>query len=123
MSGSGTIRCVRILIGGLLAEALILVVVVPVALLAGQRPLLYLVPPACFITCFFLAIWVCRPLESGFVLHGALVGIVATLLYLALTRAGPEAFAYILAHGLKIVGGAAGGFVAGRRQLSKAPIV
>jgi len=115
MSGSPTIRWVRILIGGFAAEVLVFAVVIPVVLLAGQRPLLYLVPPACFVSCLLLTIWVCRPLESGFVLHGALVGVVATVLYVAMTRAGPEPFAYLLAHGLKILGGTAGGFVAGRR--------
>jgi len=43
-----------------------------------------------------------------------LVGIVATLLYVSMTHAHAEPFAYLLAHGLKIVGGA-GGFAAQRR--------
>ena len=66
--------------------------------------------------CFTFALWVGRRLESGFVLHGVLVGVVATLLYIGLTRARPEPFAYVLAHMLKILGGAAGGFVAERRR-------
>jgi hypothetical protein len=37
------------------------------------------------------------------------------LIYIALTRAQPEPFAYIVAHGLKLVGGAAGGWWPGRR--------
>jgi hypothetical protein len=41
-----------------------------------------------------------------------LVGVVAALIYVALTRAQPEPFAYIVAHALKLVGGACGGFVA-----------
>ena len=33
---------------------------------------------------FLFAIWVCRRVESRFVLHGVLVGAVAALIYLAL---------------------------------------
>jgi hypothetical protein len=40
-----------------------------------------------------------------------------------LTRARPEPFAYIVAHALKLVGGACGGFVAQRRHLpTSAPL-
>jgi uncharacterized membrane protein YdcZ (DUF606 family) len=57
-----------------------------------------------------------RRIESRFILHGTLVGVVAALIYVALTRAQPEPFAYIVAHALKLVGGACGGFVAQRRR-------
>jgi hypothetical protein len=50
------------------------------------------------------------------VLHGTLVGVVATLLYVGLTRGQPERPAYVVAHVLKILGAAAGGFVAERRR-------
>jgi hypothetical protein len=53
---------------------------------------------------------------GGFILHGALVGVVATLLYVAPTLARPEPFAYLVAHGLKILKGAGGSFVSGRRR-------
>ena len=64
--------------------------------------------------CFLGALWVCRRIESDFILHGTLVGVVAALIYVALTRAQPEPFAYIVAHALKLVGGVCGGFVAQR---------
>ncbi len=70
--------------------------------------------------CFLGALWVCRRIESHFILHGTLVGVVAALIYVALTRAQPEPFAYIMAHALKLVGGASGGFVA-QRRLSPSP--
>jgi hypothetical protein len=71
---------------------------------------------AVLVTCFLFALWVGRRLTSRFILHGVLVGVVATLLYVALTLARPEPFAYLVAHGLKILGGVGGGFVAGRRR-------
>jgi hypothetical protein len=35
--------------------------------------------------CFLGAAWVCRRTESHFILHGTLVGVVAALIYVALT--------------------------------------
>jgi len=71
--------------------------------------------------CFLGALWVCRRTESNFILHGTLVGVVAALIYIALTRAQPEPLAYIVAHALKLVGGACGGFVAQRRRAPSPP--
>src|SRR5271170_7161336 len=114
MSVLAGIRWVRILIGGFLAEVVVIAVVVPISFALGQNSMLYTAPVGSLVACFALALWVGRGLDSGFVLHGVLVGVVATLIYIALTRAQPEPFAYVLAHVLKILGGAAGGVVAGR---------
>jgi putative membrane protein (TIGR04086 family) len=116
MSTSAGIRWLRVLFAGFLAEVLVIALVIPVSLLFGKNTLTYAAPVASLVACFLLAIWVGRRLESRFVLHGILVGVVATLIYVALTRGGPEPPAYLIAHGLKILGGAAGGFVAARRQ-------
>ena len=116
MSNSQKIHWVRILIGGFLAEAAVFVVVIPVLMAAGQHPLLYVAPIASLVMCFLFAIWVGRRIESQFVLHGILVGVVATLIYVALTRAKPEPAAYLLAHVLKILGGAAGGLLVSRQK-------
>jgi len=55
---------------------------------------------------------VCRRIESHFILHGTLVGVVAALLYVALTPRAARTFRIHVAHVLKLVGGACGGFVA-----------
>ena len=60
--------------------------------------------------------WVGRGVASRFVLHGLLVGVVAMVIYVALTLARPEPVAYLIAHGLKLLGGAAGGWLAGQRK-------
>lgn len=117
MNTSTRIHWTRVLIGGFLAEASVFALVIPVFMISGQHALLYVAPLASLVMCFLFAFWVARRLESGFVLHGILVGVVATLLYVGLTRARPEPFAYLLAHGLKILGGAGGGLVAARRLL------
>jgi hypothetical protein len=71
--------------------------------------------------CFLGALWVCRRVESHFILQGTLVGVVAALIYIALTRAQPEPLAYIVAHALKLMGGACGDFVAQRRRSPASP--
>lgn len=106
----------RILLGGLLAEVALILAIVPLGLRLGENFLHYTAPPGSFLMCFLGALWVGRRIESHFILHGTLVGVVAALIYIGLTRAQPEPFAYIVAHALKLVGGACGGFVAQRRQ-------
>jgi hypothetical protein len=116
MSTSVGIHWLRVLFGGFLAEVSVIALVLPIALLAGKNTLTYSAPAASLLACFVFALWVGRRLDSHFVLHGVLVGIVATLIYVALTRGGPEPLAYLIAHALKLLGGAAGGLVAARRQ-------
>lgn len=110
----------RILLGGLLAEGALIVAIVPLGLRLGDKFLHYAAPPGSFVMCFLGALWASRRIESHFILHGALVGVVAVLIYVGLTRAQPEPFAYIVAHALKLAGGAYGGFV-GRGRRSPSP--
>jgi putative membrane protein (TIGR04086 family) len=120
---SGTrIHWGRILIGGLLAEVALILAIVPLGLHLGDNFLHYTAPPGSFVMCFLGALWVGRRIESHFILHGTLVGVVAALIYVALTRAQSEPFAYIVAHMLKLAGGACGGYFAQRRR-SPSPAV
>ena len=118
MGGSSEMRIhwMRVLIGGLFVEASLFAVVIPVLKIYGQHALLYVVPVASFVMCFAFGFLVGRRVESRFILHGMLLGIVATLLYVGMTKAHAEPLAYLLAHGLKILGGAAGSFVAGQQR-------
>jgi hypothetical protein len=106
----------RIVVGGLLAEVALILAIVPLGLRLGESFLHYTAPPGSFVTCFLVALWVGRGVQSHFILHGALMGVVAAAIYVGLTRAQPEPWAYIIAHGLKLLGGACGGFVIARRQ-------
>ena len=111
----------RILLAAFLTELGIFAVFIPVLVKYGEQPARYTVPPLALVMTFLLSVWAGKGIESRFVLHGVLVGIVATLMYVALTFAQPEPFIYIVAHALKILGGAAGGHVAGKRwQIIKA---
>jgi hypothetical protein len=53
---------------------------------------------------------------AGFLLHGALAGVVAAVVYIALTWGQTLPSSYTLAHVLKVIGGAAGGYVVGRSR-------
>jgi hypothetical protein len=118
MSTAAKIHWVRALIGGFLAELAVIVLVIPVYFVLGQHALLYAAPAASLLACFGFAYWVASRAESHWMLHGILVGLVATLLYVGLTLGRPEPMAYIAAHALKLLGGAAGGFLAGRRRVN-----
>ena len=114
---STRIHWVRACIGGFLAELTVFVIVFPARSLFGQRAFLASILVASAVMPFVFAMWVCRRVESRLALHGALVGIVAAMLYLALAWGQPQPLLYKIAHGLKVVGGMAGGVVASRRKV------
>ena len=116
MNHPAGIHWLRILLGGFLAEVSVIALVIPVSLLFGKQTIPSTALLGSLLACFLFALWVARRVDSRFVLHGILVGLVAALIYVALTRGRPEPAAYLVAHGLKIIGGAAGGFVASRQQ-------
>ena len=111
------------MVGGFLAELLVFAIVFPVLFLFGQAAFLASVPIASALMPFILAVWVGRRIESRFVLHGALVGVVSALIYMALAWGQPQPLLYKIAHGLKVVGGMAGGVVASRRKPAGRPVM
>ena len=117
MANSRKMRWGRILLGGFFAELLVFAIVFPVRHFFGEQAFLASILIASAAMPFVLTIWVCRGVESGFVLYGALVGIVAALIYLVVALGQPEPLLYKVAHGLKVVGGMAGGVIASRRKL------
>ena len=93
----------------------IFAIVLPVYYLLGEQALLIAVPPACLVMTFLFGLWAGRGVGSRFVFHGFLVGAVAALLYIGLTFGQPLPLVYTISHGLKVLGGVTGGFVAERR--------
>ena len=106
----------RVLLGAFLMEVVLIAIALPLFFGGMGRVLVYVIPPAALIATFAITVWLGRRFSSKFVLHGVLIGIVGTLIYIGLTRAQPEPWQYWIAHGLKVVGGAAGGMVLARRQ-------
>jgi hypothetical protein len=106
----------RILVAAFLMELVLFAIAVPLNLSGRGRVNLYVIPPAALVVTFAITIWLGERIKSKFVLHGVLIGAIGTLMYVALTRGGPEPWQYILGNALKVVGGAAGGMVLARRQ-------
>src|SRR4051812_48860898 len=112
------IHWVPIVIFGFLSELAIIAVFVPSTVLLGEQPGVYTAVIGSFVMPFLFAMWAVGKLKSKFILHGMLVGAVGILIYIGLTRGQPEPLLYILAHALKLLGGAAGGYVVQRRRRS-----
>lgn len=130
----------RIVIGGVLIEAALIVAAVPLlgfvanplapgAQGSGDFTIFFVsVTVACFVAGALIGWWVARPLSSQFVLHGALTGIVATAIYLGICSIPPTTIAavvagygpfwFFLANGLRIAGAALGAAFQGRRRLA-----
>ena len=106
----------RIITAGLLSEIALFIAIVPLGLHLGDAFLRYAAPQGSFFACFLGALWAWRRIDSRLVLHGVLIGLVATLFYLGISRFQPEPLAYVIAHALKLIGGATGGYVAERRR-------
>lgn len=77
----------------------------------------------CFVLMLVGALWVGRKIESRFILHGLLVGVVATLYYVI--RSLPDALSgqyenyfqwAIIGHTPKLLGGIVGGYIAGKMK-------
>jgi hypothetical protein len=73
-----------------------------------------------FVTVFLFSLWIGKRIESGFVLHGVLIGAVSILLFgimwVSTTGSLAQPALYVVAHGLKVLGGVAGGLVAQKRK-------
>jgi hypothetical protein len=80
-----------------------------------------------FLTVLLLTLWASRRLESGFVLHGALIGLTGallfTLLIVVLSGSPAQHPLYFVAHGLKVAGGITGGIAAARRSATRRTLI
>ena len=72
-----------------------------------------------FVVVFLFALWVGKRVDAKPVLYGALIGVVAALLFtimwIATTRSFAQPLWYVVAHVLKVLGGICGGLLAQRR--------
>jgi putative membrane protein (TIGR04086 family) len=121
-----TIRWLRVLIAGFLAEVAIIIVALPLYFMPNQQAALNLgVPPVSFVVFVAFGWWAARGAPRSQVLNGFLAGLAGVVLYLCLvlvasiaTHRDPMAAmtpAYMLAHALKLAGGAIGGWLAARQ--------
>jgi hypothetical protein len=110
----GQIRWGWVLVGGLVAEVALLMFVPIQFLPGGETLLLWIVVPICLIVPALTGCWIARKAAVAHLLHGGLVGLVALLIYVALTWTQELPAAYTVANYLKIVGGLSGGWYASR---------
>ena len=112
---------VRAAIAGVLAEVVLIAILVGIfrPLYAGRADLAVVLSGG-FALMLVAGWWVGHKARSRFILHGALVGVAAVALYTALTlrltlngQLKLDVW-FFTAHALKILGGAVGGFLAGR---------
>ena len=110
----------RAIAGGVMAELLLIVAVMPGFALGSEPIVIWTAVIGSPVMTFLAALWVSRRLESRFVLHGALVGLTAAVIYLVpvIAAGQTQPAIYWVGHGLKILGGAAGGLFAARRAAS-----
>ena len=123
-----TIHWGRILNAGLVAEILLLGIYQVVAWRYGNRGLaaMTVIIAGSFVFMAVGAMWVARKIESRFILHGFLVGIIAVLYYVI--RSLPDLLGgrypdyvqlALVGHTPKILGGLVGGFLAVRARKAK----
>ena len=120
------VRWLRVLIAAFLVEVGLAVTGVPLLLLVGDIALMTVVPVLCVVVPFVVTWFATRKLPGARVLHGALIGIVATAMYFVLvvvTASIADASAayglplFIGVNALRIVSAAAGGYAANRRAI------
>jgi hypothetical protein len=114
-----TLRCLhwgRAATGGVCAELAVFAIVFPVLHFFGQTAFLVSILISSAILPLIFAVCVDRHVESHFVLHGLIVGVVPALVYMIVAWGQPEPLLYKVAHGLKLMGGLLGGVISARRM-------
>ena len=125
-----TLRWLRALVAAIVAEVALICVAIPVYSSMPQADatalLSLIVPPASFVVFVAAGYWSAKPVPAAGLMQGALAGLIAVVAYIALGFVASlfvagtsvtDGFtpAYLLAHALKIAGGAVGGWLVSRK--------
>jgi len=122
---SSSLRWGRIVLGGFLAEILLILAVIPVYATGGRQSVLTTVAVAGSFLAFIPVAWWLGRTTPRPVLHGTLMGAAGATIYIVLTIVGrqldpnapPAPSIYYVAHALKLAGGATGGWLAKSARL------
>jgi hypothetical protein len=124
------VRWLRVVIAAFLVEVGLVVTSLPFIPLLGEELVFRaVVPSACLVVPFVVAWLATRKLPAARVMHGLLIGMVATVMYFALvigTSSIAEAAAiygvpmFIIVNALRVVSAVAGGYAADRRSPANA---
>jgi hypothetical protein len=115
----------RIIGGALLLELVLILVLVPPLQFLGPAKVIPFAGPVVLIVGFLVTWWILRKVPQRAVLNGALIGILATIIYILMCMANPQGISsvvamygtafFIIANGLRIVGCTAGGYYLARK--------
>ena len=114
----------RVVIAAVLVEIGLIVTTLPFVPLLGDQAFFIAVPIACAVVPFVVAWLATRKLASAQVLHGLLIGLVATVIYFALVIGGSSIaettatyglLLFVIVNVLRVLSAVAGGYVASRR--------
>ena len=122
----------RVLLGGLLIEAVLAIVLIGGFAAAGvdiangvSTMSALIIGVGCFAAAFLVVLWLGRGIRSRLVLHGVLMGLVATLIYVGLVAGSGQMSAALAAYGpvtfvtvnaARLVGAGLGGVACARRR-------
>lgn len=125
----------RVLLGGFLIELVLAIVLLGGFAAAGvdltkgiSAASAVIIGAGCFAAGFLIVLWLGRGIENRLVMHGLLMGVVATVIYIglvagsgqmstALAGYGPTTF--VTVNALRIVGAVCGGLACERRRASR----
>ena len=124
------VRWLRVVIAAFIVEVGLAVTGIPLVLLFGPPAYVTAVPIVCVIVPFVVVWFATRKLPGARVLHGLLIGIVATVLYFALVIGASSIAEAVASYGsvamlavvnvLRVAGAVAGGYAADRRSAPSA---
>jgi hypothetical protein len=120
------LRWGRIIGGAFLLEFVLFLTLVPLLVTLDISVAAPLVAAGCLVFGFLVSWWILRKVQAGHVLHGTLIGVFATAIYILLVMAQPGGLASVVsmygpfwfytANAVRILGCAAGGFACARRS-------
>jgi hypothetical protein len=121
MISSTRLRWGRIIGGAFLLELVLVILLVPPLRILGADKVIPFVYPAVLVLGFAVTWWILRRVGQRTVLHAALIGVLATVIYILLCLTDPNGlrgavnvygmFGFIAGNALRIVGCTAGGYV------------
>ncbi len=109
------IRWGVVIAGALLAEVGIAALVFPVRFFVSEEAFISSVAPACLAMTLVFGFWAGVRARVKPVIHGALVGVLAALLYIVLTIGQTLPPEFVISHFVKVAGGLMGGGLAAWR--------
>ena len=126
------IKWLRVLLGGFLIEVVLAVVLIGGFAAAGvdlaggvSTASAVIIGAGCFAAAFLIVLWLGRRIQSHVVLHGFLMGLVATVMYLGLVAASGQMSTALASYGpltfvtvnaVRLVGAVLGGVACERRK-------